>query len=357
VAVLAAATVLIALAAQPAAAAAPRAFYGVSPQTGLGTADLDRMGQAKVGTIRIPIFWSNVDPVAPAGGYDFSGTDPVVGDAARNGIEVLPFLYGTPAWVANDLNGSNCGNDCGTIAPTKPAAIDAWAGFVRAAVDRYGSNGTYWAENPTIPKQPIRAWQMWNEMNSKSFFAPKAKPKLYAKMLAPAAAAVRAGDPQADVVLGGMPQLAGSKKATPGSEYLEDLYKVKGAKKNFDGVAIHPYGSKVNKVAEQAELFTDVMKKARDKKASLWVTEIGAGSAKGGNPLNRGKSGQAKILKDSYKYFAKQRNKWNIETVIWFSWMDSQISICAWCKTSGLLTTSGQTKPAFKAFTKFTRGN
>jgi hypothetical protein len=356
VAALAAAITLVALAAQPAGAAAPRAFYGISPQTGLSPADLDRMGQAKVGTIRIPIFWANVDPVAPAGGYDFSATDPVVRDAARNGIEVLPFLFGTPSWVATSLNGSSC-SECGTIAPTTPAALDAWSGFVGATVARYGSNGTFWAENPTIPKQPIEAYQLWNEQNSRSFFAPKAKPKLYAKLLAAGASAVRASDPAADVVIGGMPQLEGSKKAVPGSEYLAGLYDVKGASKNFDGVAIHPYGSTVKKVAEQVDLFTDEMKAAGDKKADLWVTEIGAGSATGGNPLNRGKSGQAKILKDSYKYFAKQRNKLNIPTVIWFSWMDSTVSICDWCETSGLLTLSGQEKPAFRAFTKFTRGS
>lgn len=355
VAALAAVTVC-ALVAQPASAAAPRSFYGISPQTGLASPDLDRMGQAKVGTIRVPIFWFVADPAAPAGGYDFTQTDQIVRDAARNGIKVLPFLYGSPSWVATSLNGSSC-SDCSTTAPVTPAALDAWADFVGATVARYGSTGTFWTENPSIPKEPIEAYQLWNEQNSKSFFAPKAKAKLYAKMLAAGADAVRAVDPSADVVIGGMPQLAGSKKAIPGSEYLADLYDVSGAKKNFDGVAIHPYGSSVKKVAEQVDLFTDEMKAAGDKKAELWVTEIGAGSATGGNPLNRGKKGQAKLLKDSYKYFAKQRNKLNIPTVIWFSWMDAQIAICDWCKTSGLLTLAGGEKPAFKAFTKFTRGS
>lgn len=356
-AALAATTMLIALAAQPAGAAAPRSFYGVSPQTGLSPADLDRMGQGKVGTVRIPLLWSNTDPAAPAGGYDFGASDPVVRDAARNGIEVLPFLFGTPAWVVADLQGGKCKPDCATIAPTKPAALDAFGAFVRASVDRYGSNGSFWAENPSIPKMPIKAWQVWNEQNSRSFFAPKAKPKLYAKMLDVAAGAIKAGDRSADVILGGMPQLQGSKKATPGSDYLAALYKLKGVKKDFDGVAIHPYGSTVKKVAEQTELFTDEIKAARDKKVDLWVTEIGAGSAKGGNPLNRGKKGQAKLLKDSYKYFGKQRKKLNVQTVVWFSYMDSAISICDWCKTSGLFALSGKEKPSWRAFTKLTGGS
>ena len=41
----------------------------------------------------------------------------------------------------------------------------------------------------------------------------------------------------------------------------------------------------------------------------MYVTEVGAGSASGGNPLNRGTKGQAKLLKQIYKYFLKQREQ------------------------------------------------
>ena len=55
----------------------------------------------------------------PADDFDFSGIDPIVLDAARNGIEVLPFLFGTPTWVARDLDGhESCDPDCATYAPT-----------------------------------------------------------------------------------------------------------------------------------------------------------------------------------------------------------------------------------------------
>jgi hypothetical protein len=154
-----------------------------------------------------------------------------------------------------------------------------------------------------------------------------------------------------------MAQLAGSKDAETGSEYLEDFYKLKGVKKDFDAVAIHPYGASLGKVSGQVELFHDVMKQSRDPNAGLWVTEIGAGSANGGNPLNRGLQGQAKLLKTTFKYFEKKRNKFNIENVTWFSWVDSKESICDWCKTSGLFKTRLREKPAWRAFTKFTGGS
>ena len=154
-----------------------------------------------------------------------------------------------------------------------------------------------------------------------------------------------------------MAELAGSKQATSGSGYLADLYKVKGITKQFDGVSIHPYGASVKKIQAQTELFTDVIKQAHDKKVGLWVTEIGAGSDKGGSSLNSGTKGQAKLLKSVYKYFLKKRKKYNVEAVDWFSWQDSQVSICVWCASSGLLSLAGEAKPSLKEFVKLTGGS
>lgn len=356
VSAIAAAAALLALA--PASqAAVPKTFYGVVPQTSLGAGDFERMGQAKVGLMRIPLFWSDVDPSAAPNDFNWAGYDAVIGGAAQNGVEVLPFLFGTPEWVAEGIDGRNCAGDCGIFAPKSQAALDAWSQFVTGAVARYGEGGTFWQENPGIPAQPIGGWQLWNEQNSTSFFAPKAKPKAYAKLLGAGADAVRATDPSADVVLGGMAELAGSRKATKGSKYLKQLYKVRGVKADFDGVAIHPYGSKVDKAVQQVETFREVMADGKDKRAGLWVTELGWSSEKGGNPLNRGPKGQADRLKESFKYFRKNRRKMRIETVNWFSWADSPTSICDWCAKSGLLDESNGEKAAYRAFTKFTGGS
>ena len=351
------ATLAMTLAQSSADAAVPRSFYGVVPQTPLNDNDFDRMGQGRVGTLRVPLSWGLIDPSAAADDYDWSGVDPVVEGAARNGVEVLPFFFGTPDWVAKDLDGYNCGADCATFAPKSPAAIAAFGEFVRAAVQRYGPAGSFWDENPTVPKLPITAWQIWNEQNSREFYAPKQNPKAYATLLETAAAEVRAVDGSAQVVLGGMAQLAGSNKATKASKYLTKLYKVRRIKNLFEGVAIHPYGASVDKVAAQVELFREVMKEGGDRRAGLWVTELGWGSDKGGNPLNRGSKGQADRLKEAFKYFRKQRRKYRIETVNWFSWMDSAASICDWCAASGLFKAGLVEKPSWRAFTKFTGGS
>lgn len=342
-------------------AKAPRTFWGVAPQTPLEEkyADLDRMGQGKVGTVRIPVFWSEVDPTAAPGDTNWASIDPLVAGAARNGIKVLPFLYGSPEWVAEGFDGHRCTpQKCAIYPPTSAQALAAWKTFVGEFIDRYGPHGNFWTEEyTTVPKVPIDVVQTWNEQNSSSFFAPKAKPKAYAKLLAATNDAVKAHDPLVEVLLGGMAQLAGSKKAIPASKYLAQLYRIKGVKSDFDGISIHPYGASLGKVAGQVDLFRDVLKRGHDSKTELWVTEVGAGSANGGNPLNRGLQGQASLLKQIFKYFEKNRRKFNVENVTWYSWMDSKVSFCDWCKTSGLFKTGLKPKPAWRAFTKFTGGS
>ncbi|MGH2986858.1 MAG: glycosyl hydrolase [Solirubrobacterales bacterium] len=349
---------LLAIAAgSSASAAVPRSFYGVSSQTPLTTPDFDRMGQGNVGTLRIILDWSGVVPSSAADDYNWAAIDALVADAARNGISVLPFMYGTPQWVARDLDGRNCTAKCGLFAPSSRGGIDAWAAFLRDAVARYGPNGAFWSANPGLPQVPITAWQIWNEQNSKSFYRPRPSAKKYVKLLKASNAAIKGFDPSADVILGGMAELAGSRKATPGARYLQQLYKRKGAKKHFDGVAVHPYGAKLKAVQEQVELFRKAMKRGRDRGADLWITELGWGSARGGNPLNRGPKGQATRLKQAFKYFKKRRGKLNVRGVTWFSWMDSEAKICAWCPKSGLFTTQLAPKRSWRAFIKFTGGS
>ena len=339
------------------AAKAPAEFYGVVPQTHLTANDFERMGTGKVGSVRLIMNWAAIDPTQQ-GDYDWSSFDPLVLEAAANGIQVLPFVYGTPAWVASGIDNQNCnGSKCGAYAPKGSAALAEWSTFLTAAVERYGPDGEFWATHPEVPKEPIVDWQLWNEQNSKTFFAPKPSAKAYVKLLKAGHDAIAQADPGADVILGGMAELAGSRKAIPGSEYLEQLYNVRGVKNYFEAVALHPYGATIAKVSSQVESYRKVIKQAGDSGAGMYVTEVGAGSASGGNSLNRGTKGQASLLKEIYKYFTKKRRSFNVEQVDWFSWQDSAQSICSWCASSGLLTESGKAKPSYKAFTKLTGGN
>jgi hypothetical protein len=337
------------------AEAAPRGFYGVSSQTHLDSGEFKRMGEGRVGTLRSVLSWASADPSQAANDLSWFGFDAIVAEAARNKIRVLPFIYGTPDWVAKGIEGHNCGSSCAIYAPRSEPGRRAFSEFVAAAVDRYGPNGEFWAQHPDLPRKPIRAWQIWNEQNSKSFFAPKPNVKAYAKLLGAAADAIRPRDRKADIVLGGMAELAGSRKAVAGPKYLRKLYRRGGVKRDFDGLGIHPYGAKLGSVTRQVNKFRGAAKRARDARVQLWITEIGWGSAGGGNPLNVGKQGQAKRLKQAFRFFERKRGKLNVKNVTWFSWRDSKARVCEWCPKSGLFTKGLKPKPSWRAFKRTAR--
>jgi hypothetical protein len=345
--------ILLALAVPAAAGAKPSPFYGVSSQTPLGAKDFKKMAKARIGTLRSTLSWSGANPTRN-GDYQWFGFDTVVADAARERIGVLPFIYGTPSWAARGLDNRRC-STCEAYAPRHRAALSAWKAFVGAAVERYGPGGEFWAEHPQLPRMPIRAWQIWNEQNSKTFYAPKPSTKGYAKVLHAAAAAIRSRDRKADVILGGMAELAGSRKAVPGHVFLRDLYDRRAIKHDFDGVAVHPYGAKASAVENQAELFARESRAAHDGNVGLWVTETGWSSASGANPLEVGPSGQADRLAQTYRFFSQARRRLNVKAVVWFSWRDSAESICAWCAKSGLVTKNGSPKPAFRTLKRLAR--
>lgn len=342
-----------------AAAKPPRSFFGVTSQRPLEAADFDRMQQAKVGTLRFELRWPEVDPAA-GGTYDWSNVDPVVGDAAKRGIRALPYVFGTPSWVAK-LDGRDCEDACGTFAPRGTQALAAWRKFLAAAARRYGPDGSFWSENPTVPKLPIRIWQLWNEQNSPSFYAPKPDPRAYAKLLHEGHKAIAAQDKGAQIVLGGMfgTPLGGRKPAIAAWDFLGRLYK-RGAKRDFDAVAAHPYAPRFDDVVLQVDLLRDEIRKAHDQGADLRITELGWASGGPKHPLNRGKQGQAQRLTQVFRYFISKRRKLRIRSLDWYSWRDNTTAgnaLCSWCPYSGLFDDDLNPKPALRAFTKFTGGS
>lgn len=341
-------------------ATVPREFYGVIPITQLTPAAIDAMGRARVGTLRVIARWPEIEP-AP-GSYDWSYLDLVVGNAARNGIRVLPYPYGTPSWVGVDCGGLSAG-ECERVPPIgSKQAREAWKAFLRNLVGRYGPGGEFWALNPDVPQLPIAHYQPWNEPSSPTYWQPEPSSKKYGELVKLSHEAITSVDPQARIILAG---LFGTPQGDLGSrnvmwKYLGRLYKVKGIERAFDGVALHPYSPNLEGIEFQLDKARDKIEKNHDRRTGIWITEIGWGSdpPTADRPLIKGEAGQADLLRKSFSRLTTHRSKWKVKGLVWYTWQDPGFAFegCSFCDSAGLLQEDGSPKPAWNAYLEFTGG-
>jgi hypothetical protein len=352
--------VVASLTAGSALAAVPRAFYGIVQFTPLTSSDFTRMGKARVGTLRVQFYWPAIQ-ASDGGPFNFTQLDPIVGRAAARNITILPILYGTPAFETGGCTSRECSIH---IELGNAHKATAWVHFVEAAVQRYGPNGSFWTQFPTIPYHPITQWQIWNEQNGPVQRNPA---PLYTNLLELSDFAARSVDPGAKIMVGGMfgtPK--GSKKFTAW-RYLSSIYS-HGGGKHFDSVALHPYSPTVpGTLDNQIKKMRRVLKAHHDGSRRLYVTEVGWGSSKKthggtgslGAQFNVGAKLQKKYLTQSFKYLTSHRKTWKIGGVDWFTWKDPKNpppGLCAFCYSSGLYKANGTTaKPALRAYKRFTR--
>jgi len=349
-----------------AASAAPPSerFFGIVPQTAIAHADTAVMRVGGIGSLRTSVDWSRVE--FEPGKYDWSGLDGAVEAAALERIQVLPYLYATPSRISSAPTNLPVAN------ATQQAA---WAAFLQSAVRRYGPRGTFWAEHAPgtsrpLPSVPIRSWQIWNEANF-FYFATPASPRLYAKLLESSAKAIKAVDPRAKILLAGLfgEPKGRAPKAMPAAAFLNQLYARPGIKRYFDGVALHPYAAGISRMESVVSRLRKVMVAHGDRKAGLYITELGWGSQNDPKKVafEVGMAGQARVLRDAYSYLISNRSMLNLQAVYWFSWKDatgpttpspSTPALCNFCDSAGLFPAgdSFRPKPAWRAFVHIASG-
>lgn len=348
----------------PAAAQAlPSTFFGIAPQTALTDRDASYMKAGGIGAVRWPINWAVVQPTAK-GGYDWSSVDPAITAASRKGLKFLPFLYGTPRWIARKPT---------TLPVDSGRARKAWLAFVDAAVKRYGPGGEFWNQHapgqaavnyvPAVPiPQPVRTWQVWNEANF-FYFAYPVSPSRYAKLLKLTYTEIKADDPLAKVVLSGLfgaPDQRG-KRGMDAAKFLAALYRVPGIKSYFDGVALHPYAFHVEDLEALVEEMREVVVENHDSSTGLYLTEMGWGSQNDPNVVafEQGIGGQARELRKAYAFLIANRNRLDIKGTYWYSWKDNpEYTACSFCDSVGLFRAgkSFRPKPAWRAFVALSGG-
>ncbi|MEI7889895.1 MAG: hypothetical protein WCI34_06260 [Actinomycetes bacterium] len=356
---------VLGLAAFPAVSSAsrrmvPQGFFGVDMDpaqiTRLGgnlDTELSTAAASGVESVRAPLYWFEVQPYAtwaavpsalrghftpsPDGGapYNWTATDTFMTATAQVGIQVLPILLGTPKWASDP-------NYAGTF--QIPASPTRFADFCAAAVQRYGPDGSFWTEHPSIPRVPVSRWQVWNEPDLDRYwpqhkgetqtvtvsgrtkrlkglgFAPS-----YVALLRQAAARIRATDSTAHVMLASMTNLAWSS--------LTLLY-ASGARGNFDEVAANVFSKTAPNIVSAVKTIRSTMATNRDSAIPYSVTEYSWSSASGiiSPSVHMGwlvstQVVQAKNAALAIDQFLKNRATLKLKSTFWYTWGSSDTGI------------------------------
>ena len=281
------------------------------------------------------------------GQTNYAYTDPMVENAARHGIEPLPVVTYAPPWAR--VQPGELGS--------APSNYQAYADYLKLLIARYGPDGRFWKDNPSVPYRPIRTWQIWNEPGVQYQWSPQENwPEKYGELLKLAYPTVKQADPGAKVVLAGL--------ANASWEEMDALYERGGVKGNFDVAAVHYY-------ARISSQFIEVSKRLRasldghgDKRMPIWWTEAGASASKGkiNSPGNEHfqttDKGLASQLTKTYKLFARYRNKFKIQRVYWYTWASSYSKDAGAFDFSGMSVFDGRKvspKPSLASYRKVAR--
>ena len=186
-----------------------------------------------------------------------AGYDPLFRPAAGAGLEILALIGAGPSWAYEDVVNNY------TFGPIDEEDLDAFAVNIQALVERYDGDGDYDGDGlddgPPLPE--VTYWEFGNEPDNKSTDPDNCvfvgglwgaqtgvdgdsmpDPEEYARMLSYAYPAVKAGNPEAQVVFGALAYekiAQGCFEDPKGPNAFLDQARAAGAGPYFDVIAFH----------------------------------------------------------------------------------------------------------------------
>lgn len=202
--------------------------------------------------------WETVEP--EPGQFRWVDPDNIVKAFGQQKIKILMRVHGTPAWA----------RPADTHLSHPPEQVADFANFMTALASRY--------------KGQVAAYEIWNEPNlNYEWGYRQPDPAAYTDLLKAAYTAVKAVDPEALIISGGLSTTGeGSPTAYGDLKFIQGMYDA-GAKGYFDALGSHPYpyglapdalhpdGLSLARVVEQYQ----VMQANNDDETPIWITETG----------------------------------------------------------------------------------
>ena len=362
-------TAVVALACTAAASASPGLRGGITDSGGAFYAEPDTffpvLEELGVQVLRVHLNWGGRFGVAkrrPAEGtepddpaYDWHLYDRVVREAERHGVEVMFTIFGTPAWA----NG-------GRPPTTAPRDASRLREFAYAAATRY--SGTYVRRDGVVLPR-VRYWTAWNEPNLQIGLIPQWRRSGtrwviqsaldYARICNAVVDGIQTTMLRWERIACGVTAARGNNSPNSKKPSVSPLAFLRAMKKagarGFDAYAHHPYSGSPSEAPAtlpsgrtgvtlgNIDMLVGELTRLYGRKP-IWLTEYGYQTNPPdtifGVPLER----QAAYVGQA---FALARAHPRIDMLLWFLLRDEG-DTTRW--QSGLISASGERKPAFEAF-------
>jgi len=288
---------------------------------------LDRVAESGAGWVRVGVGWCSLEEAGPGLVSEWyrDRLDATVAQARQRGLQVLATLACTPTWLS--------GEESLTVLP---ADVREYERVAHHLAERYAGR--------------VAAWEIWNEPDCATGRCPDGDPAAYLPVLRAGYTGIKAGDPGATVVSGGV--------SGANAEWLQRLYAA-GAAGWFDALALHPYQGPAAEPPEappadhpyriaNVQRVREVMVANGDGDRPIWFTEFGWTTGAGeGWQAGVDEATQAEYLgraiamiQDRYPYVThafvftvRDRDDWN-----------------AYENNFGLVRLDGTPKPSLTAF-------
>jgi hypothetical protein len=256
-----------------------------------------------VSWVREDFHWYRIQP--EPGEWEWTFNDAAMRELVRRRINVLGVIGGpAPPW-ATPYEG-----DAPQYASFHAPDTEHFVTFARAVVTRY--------------HHVINHWEIWNEPDNILFWRPHPDPAAYADLLIRTSDAIRAIDPEARVLIGGI---------NPFDQRFLRVVLDAGAWESFDILAIHPYVDPLSpeqgNIAAAIDLVRvltspyerqDRQQGKRTGEKPIWVTEVGWASG----PGDHDRQGQTNEQMQASYLVRSMLLLWEsgIERVFWYTLKD-----------------------------------
>lgn len=279
-------------------------------------ANMNTMGMKR---IRITALWDRIE--STKGTYWWNQIDMLVNTAINAGIEPLVVLLGVPSWAR----------------PNFETAIKGfrteWEAFCTAVASRFAG--------------VVKTYEIWNEPNLGRFWL-DGNALNFHDVLSRAITKIKAADPNAAVISGGLAPAENSVDTTEPLNFIGTLY-VNNALQGADGIGWHPYsfpelpsGTSEWNTFRKMDQLKDVIMNNRHA-AKIWITEIGAPT---GGDVGVGDAQQAAIITDGINLAAEDPV---IGPVFIYTHKDLHLGVTDMESWFGIYTSTGTPKTAVAA--------